>query len=168
MRILRKFIAKMNSDHSCQSTITKIGPTGPKASSMSIQTPISRRWLGSLLVSLQFVALLGLALLNLPILRGTPIPTGALVVALAGMGLGFWSLVANQPGNFNIRPHPREDGQLISRDPYRWIRHPIYTSVLAWGAACACGSASPWGWLAMVVLLIALITKARLEECWMT
>jgi protein-S-isoprenylcysteine O-methyltransferase Ste14 len=127
-----------------------------------------RNRLGSCLVGLQFGSLIWLALLNLPNFRDQAIAWTTVVLAMAGIGLGLWSVSTNQPGNFNIRPQPRQGGQLIMSGPYRWIRHPMYTSVLMWGVACAWGSASIWGWLALTVLTLALVAKAHLEESWMT
>lgn len=53
--------------------------------------------------------------------------------------LGLWALSRNRPGNFDIRPTPREGGHLVQQEAYRWIRHPTYTAVIA------CGLAIPHG-----------------------
>ncbi|CAD5373912.1 hypothetical protein RA210_U40315 [Rubrivivax sp. A210] len=81
--------------------------------------------------------------------------------------LGLWALASNRPGNFNIHPSPREGGQLVQRGPYRWIRHPMYTAVLAFGLACAWAAGAPWGWVCLTALLAVLVAKAALEERWM-
>ncbi len=123
--------------------------------------------LGSLLVALQFALIAGLAVPALPAFLGGHAPVGAWVMALAGTLLGLWALSRNRPGNFNIRPTPREGGQLVQVGPYRWIRHPMYTAVIACGLACAWAGASLWGWLGVAALVAVLATKARLEERWM-
>jgi len=99
--------------------------------------------LGTALVALQFTPIAGLALLALPeILRGQA-PTGAWSAAAANALLGLWALSCNRPGNFNIRPTPRAGGQLVQQGPYRWIRHPMYSAVMAFGLACAWAASSP-------------------------
>jgi protein-S-isoprenylcysteine O-methyltransferase Ste14 len=126
-----------------------------------------RQRLGSLLVGLQFALIAALALLNLPLLQGAPLAVAAVLLAALGLATGLWALWANPPGNFNIRPVPRAGGHLVARGPYRWIRHPMYTSVLLCGLAAAWNAGSPWGWLALVALAAVLLGKARLEERWM-
>jgi protein-S-isoprenylcysteine O-methyltransferase Ste14 len=113
----------------------------------------------SLLVALQF------ALIGLLAWRGDPGRAGAASWALlaAGLAVGAWALWANRPGNFNVRPEPREGGTLVTRGPYRWIRHPMYLAVLvAMAAFCAAGDA--WQWALWAALLAVLAAKARREE----
>lgn len=122
---------------------------------------------GSGLVAAQ-LALLGLlAGLGTPgLLRGAW-PPDALGLAAAGVALGLWALSANRPGNFNIRPVPHPRGQLVESGPYRWIRHPMYTSLMLAGLAVARGTGGPWSWLALLALVGVLLAKARLEEALM-
>ena len=61
-------------------------------------------------------------------------------------------------------PEPRPDAELTTAGLYGWVRHPIYSGVLAMG----------WGWTlahptlataaATVALTLLLATKARYEE----
>jgi len=123
--------------------------------------------LGTLLVTLQFALMAFLAILAVPAFLGDRAPVIAWAFAAAGVLLGLWALSSNRPGNFNIRPEPREGGQLVQRGPYRWIRHPMYTAVMACGLTCASADASPWGWLGFAALVAVLATKATFEERWM-
>lgn len=123
--------------------------------------------LGTVLVGLQFALIGALAVLALPALLRGHAPAGASVLAAAGALLGLWALSSNRPGNFNIRPTPREGGQLVQQGPYRWIRHPMYSAVIACGLACAWAGSSLWGWSGAVALVAVLATKARFEERWM-
>lgn len=126
-----------------------------------------RRRLGSVLVGLQFGLIAVVAWLALPaFLQGT-VPLGAWLLALAALALGLWALMANPPGNFNIRPTPRRGGRLVQEGPYRWIRHPMYTCVVGCAVAGAWTAGSLPGWLATAALLAVLVVKARLEERWM-
>lgn len=119
-------------------------------------------WAGRLLVFLQFLllALLGWRAWTSP----SPIEAQVFSLLAASGCLALWALAANKPGNFNIRPTPRSGGALITSGPYRWIRHPMYTSVLLAAAAAAwksCGAADVLLWLALFGVLLA---KAGIEE----
>lgn len=125
------------------------------------------RGLGNLLVALQF-ALIGLLVWpNVAVLRAGLVPLGAIGLGVLGIGVGLWALWANPPGNFNIRPIPREGARLIATGPYRWVRHPMYSAVLLCGVAAAWSAATAWAWLALAALGAVLLAKAALEERWM-
>ena len=124
--------------------------------------------MGTLLVALQFSLLFVLAALALaPILNGD---ICSLVITLAGgsLALAAWTLLYNRPGNFNIRPMPKVHGVLVTNGPYRWIRHPMYTSLLLGSAALAWTSSHVIAWAAWSALAIILFLKSRLEERWMS
>ncbi len=62
----------------------------------------------------------------------------------------------------------KENHELVVSGPYAWVRHPIYTGLLAGfiGSALARGE---WrGALALLIAWLALWRKYRLEERWMT
>ena len=126
-----------------------------------------RRRLGSVLVALQFCLLLVMVFLAAPhALRG-PIPMESLTLAFVSVGLAAWTLWHNQPGNFNIRPTPMVWGVLVTTGPYRWIRHPMYSSVLLGAAALALLSNPLAGWASWTALALVLLLKLRLEETWL-
>ncbi len=113
-----------------------------------------------LLVAAQFAAF-GVLLLPLR-------PAGHFAIGggLIGLGLGWvaWTVRHNRPGNFNIRPESRVGARLICSGPYRWVRHPMYLgSLVAAGGVVVIGPLAVKG-SAWLVLLVVLITKARLEE----
>jgi protein-S-isoprenylcysteine O-methyltransferase Ste14 len=61
-------------------------------------------------------------------------------------------------------PEPRSDAELTTGGLYRWVRHPIYSGVLAmgWGWTVAHPS---WATVGVVVALTVLFNaKARYEE----
>lgn len=119
-------------------------------------------WAGRLRVVLQFglLALLGWRDLAAPSaisVQGVPL------LAASGL-LALWALAANRPGNFNIRPTPRHGGTLITSGPCRWIRHPMYTSVILAAAAAAWKSFETADTLLWLALLGVLLAKAAIEE----
>lgn len=124
--------------------------------------------MGTLLVALQFALLFVLATLAAPNVLHGDIPAAALMLALASVALAAWTLVHNRPGNFNIRPAPKAHGRLVTTGPYRWVRHPMYTSVLLGAAALAWTSSLPAaGWASWSALAAVLLLKSTLEERWM-
>jgi protein-S-isoprenylcysteine O-methyltransferase Ste14 len=129
---------------------------------------MNQKLIGNLLVSVQFGVL---ALLAVQAWGNWQAATDHsvtwLLLGLSG-AVGVWALSANRPGNFNIHPTPHQDGELIQHGPYRWIRHPMYTSVLLFGAALVLAISSLSAWLLWVMLAAALLSKALLEERWMT
>ena len=112
-------------------------------------------------------SIVALAVLAAPAFLHGRASAGAWALAAAGAMLGAWALYCNRPGNFNIRPTPRAGGRLVQQGPYRWIRHPMYTALIACGSAGAWAAASTWGWLAVAALGAVLAVKAVFEERWM-
>ena len=119
---------------------------------------------GYWLVVLQFSLLFGLILMTSPLKAiasgnlGTLIPMAiSVIVALA-------ALQANQFGNFNIHPSPKQNGRLIVDGIYQYIRHPMYTAVMLFGLACILASPSLESVLMLFALCLVLVRKARLEE----
>lgn len=127
----------------------------------------NRKRVGTLLVALQLGLLLVLAALAAPNVMHGAIPAGAFLLAGASVALAAWTLLHNRLGNFNIHPTPKVHGVLVTTGPYRWIRHPMYTSVLLGGAALAWPSGLLVGWVAWSALAMVLLQKSRLEERWM-
>lgn len=119
---------------------------------------------GTALVAAQLalIALLGVA--AAPAFLQGRASFAAWAMAALGAALGLWALASNRPGNFNIRPLPRQGGQLIRSGPYRHVRHPMYTAVIACGTACALALLSAWSVVVLLVLTGVLVVKASVEE----
>lgn len=123
--------------------------------------------LARLLVVAQFTLIGWLALLAAPAFLKASAPPWAWTLVGAGAALGLWAVSANRPTNFNIRPTPHPTGHLVEHGPYRWIRHPMYTSVGIIAAGCV-GASHTLEALAIAVALAAvLVVKAQVEEVWM-
>ncbi|MFC5523681.1 methyltransferase family protein [Polaromonas jejuensis] len=120
--------------------------------------------MGTLLVALQFGLLIMLAALAAPNVLHGDIPAGALMMAGISVALIAWALIHNRPGNFNIYPEPKFRGVLVTTGPYRWIRHPMYTSLLLGAAALAWTCNTFIGWGTWSMLAIVLFMKSTLEE----
>ena len=112
------------------------------------------------LVAIQFACLAVIAFTG-PLLAQNPL---LLALELAGAGLGVWAILSVRIGNFNVVPDVRADGQLVQQGPYRFIRHPMYASLLLASLALVL-DAPLWGrWLVWGVLLVDLLVKLSYEE----
>jgi protein-S-isoprenylcysteine O-methyltransferase Ste14 len=70
-------------------------------------------------------------------------------------------------GNLTPLPHPKQDGTLVTKGIYRWVRHPLYS-----GVVFAAIAYSAWQWsltqaIGSVVFLLFFDFKARKEELWL-
>ena len=92
-----------------------------------------------------------------------PIRWAAIVLFCAGMALGFASRRALGK-SFTPFPKPVDDGAHVSRGPYRFVRHPMYSAIIvsAGGWALLWGSVA--GAVATIALLVLFDLKARREE----
>jgi len=80
---------------------------------------------------LVFVQFLSIFLMILPLGTQTSeyTPTGLIFIFL-GVTIGVLAINKNNLGNFNIRSDIKDDCTLITSGIYKYIRHPMYTSVL--------------------------------------
>lgn len=88
----------------------------------------------------------------------------ASVFILFSACIALSALVANRPGNFNVRPHPKQSGILITHGPYKFIRHPMYSSLFFGTLGVLLCQFSIIKVIAWVLLLVVLAIKARIEE----
>jgi protein-S-isoprenylcysteine O-methyltransferase Ste14 len=88
----------------------------------------------------------------------------ALALLAAAAVLGLWTLGHNRWGNFNIRPELRAGARLVTSGPYRWIRHPMYASVLLGLAGLVGIDARGWRIALLAALAAVLLVKAAREE----
>lgn len=75
-----------------------------------------------------------------------------------------WTVFHNRFGNFNIVPEIKEDCILITTGPYRYIRHPMYTSVMLIGTGVVLYWFSFWKIGVLALLIAVFYFKARREE----
>ncbi len=87
--------------------------------------------------------------------------TGARVLEIAGivvLGVGLLNLGRSA----TPLPTPVQGGELRSTGLYRYVRHPIYASVMA----LAVGSAIPSGSLAIATATLALVARLAIKARW--
>jgi len=117
-----------------------------------------------------FVAIQGVILVLLVILPGGdawPTPTWVHSTATALIFLGFAVMIVASLGlgrGLTPTPMPTSSGSLTTTGAYRWVRHPIYTGVLAIVIAMTMQSGN---WISLIIGVSAFIfftIKARWEE----
>ncbi len=87
---------------------------------------------------------------------------GAVLFALAAV-IGIWG-VRSLGRNRTPCPTPKADVELVQSGIYRWLRHPLYSSVMLASVGWALLWASAAALAAAVLLGVFLAAKARLEE----
>lgn len=115
---------------------------------------------GIIYVALQMLCL-ALIVLSGPIIPASP---WLQLMAVSGILLGIWAILAMQPANVSVLPEVRPQTRLVRRGPYRLIRHPMYTALLLFSGALLLNAFSLWRLLLWLALLTVLILKLTYEE----
>ena len=112
------------------------------------------------LVGIQFV------LIGVIALTGPLWPSGWGLRGILGVGgvVGVWALQIMGLRQVKVFPEVAGQGKLVVLGPYRWVRHPMYTSVLLVTLAWVLGSPLSYRILLWVGLVITLSVKLHYEE----
>ena len=90
-----------------------------------------------------------------------------MAISTLGLAVGAYTVAHNKLGNFGIYPEPLPDAQLITTGPYRWVRHPMYTSLLLVMLGIALYRAAWPNYLGLLLLIAALLGKMQREETYL-
>jgi len=91
-----------------------------------------------------------------------------LAVELLGLALGIWAVFTIGIGNFNVTPDPLKSSHLVTRGPYRFIRHPMYLALLLVTLPLVATKFSVLRLAIWLVLFIDLVIKLNYEESILT
>jgi protein-S-isoprenylcysteine O-methyltransferase Ste14 len=121
---------------------------------------MSNRIKSILLVGFQFLfiflLLSGSSLKNISLL--------AYAFMILSILLVLWAIITMQKSKLRILPEPSANATLVTRGPYRFIRHPMYTAILL-GSTGLLIHYFTWMRLSMAIALaIVLLIKLTLEE----
>ena len=87
-------------------------------------------------------------------------------ITVAGLLFAVWARVLLGT-NWSRSVTIKQDHELITAGPYRFVRHPIYTGILAGFLGSAVATGQLRGLLSFALVFLALWYKLRLEEAWM-
>lgn len=90
-----------------------------------------------------------------------------LIVLIAGVFLGVWSLYALRGTRFSILPEIPENAALVTAGPYRIVRHPLYTSILLITSALLVNEPSALRLIVFGVLVGVLLIQTQMEESYL-
>ncbi|MDA8080929.1 MAG: isoprenylcysteine carboxylmethyltransferase family protein [Actinomycetota bacterium] len=89
-----------------------------------------------------------------------------LVLFVMGLGFAIWARV-HIGRNWGTPMTQRNDPELVTSGPYRFVRHPIYSGILVAGVGTVVALLS-WVWITAVVLTgIYFVYSATVEERYM-
>lgn len=113
--------------------------------------------------TLVFVQFLSIGLI---LITGPVVPANMLLflIEIFGAALGIWAILSMGIGRFNIIPDPKEGSHIVTRGPYRLIRHPMYLALLLFTLPLVIADFSWWRGLFWLALLVDLILKLNYEE----
>jgi len=100
--------------------------------------------------------------LEIPILKTIAKPIG-LSIFLIGMFFLYWGMV-HLKGAFlgNVKP---VSGKLVQSGPYKYVRHPIYLSMIVSTLGLAFGMRSVWGMITTILLFgVSSVLRGWFEE----
>jgi len=120
----------------------------------------SNRLLPYVFVLVQFICL-GLIAMTGPLIASNPV---LLAAELLGILLGLWAVWVMRIGNFNVTPTVKTGATLVEAGPYRFIRHPMYASLLLVTLPLVLDHFSMLRLAIWIVLLVDLVLKLRHEE----
>lgn len=89
---------------------------------------------------------------------------GLLVLELIGIFLGLWAIFEFRKTTLRITPEVGEGAILVVSGPYRFIRHPMYTSLILIVLALILDLFTTARLIAGLILFLDLLVKIRFEE----
>jgi protein-S-isoprenylcysteine O-methyltransferase Ste14 len=97
-----------------------------------------------------------------------PQPPWAVLLGLAvelGSLVLFWAAIrASRNARLRLAFDEENPDTLVTEGPYRYLRHPFYTSYLIFWAGWAIAVWSPWSLLPLLAIVVIYVTAARGEE----
>ncbi len=76
----------------------------------------------------------------------------------------LWIFAHNRVGNFNVVPEIRDNAKLIVTGPYRYVRHPMYSSLILFVLGIVLWHFNVINVLALCIMIVAVSLKAFKEE----
>lgn len=91
--------------------------------------------------------------------------TGFLMyLEIAGIILGIWSIWVMRKSILTIFPIPAKNFQLITKGPYRIIRHPMYTALILVLLSLTLSTFTRFRLILLVIFMLNIVLKLTFEE----
>ncbi len=87
-----------------------------------------------------------------------------LLVEISGIALAIWAIIIMKSSKLKISPPPHQDSTLVRKGPYKFIRHPMYLSILIVFTSILISRFSYIGLAIFVSLTLNLLLKLNFEE----
>lgn len=121
---------------------------------------MNHKQLSHLLVALQILAIV---ICVFPFAKPEKNLAGLILLAL-GLISGAVTIYFNKLDNFSIYPELKPNTSLITEGPYRYIRHPMYTSLFVMMLGVAIYNSHYLNFIGLAILTLTLMSKAYIEE----
>jgi protein-S-isoprenylcysteine O-methyltransferase Ste14 len=89
---------------------------------------------------------------------------GALVLMALGYGLFSWAIASNRFFSSVVRIQKERGHTVVTRGPYRFVRHPGYSGVIVYTLATPLVLSSLWALIPAGLLIGAVIVRTALED----
>jgi protein-S-isoprenylcysteine O-methyltransferase Ste14 len=87
-----------------------------------------------------------------------------LALGLAAYGLFWWAIAASRAARLRFAFDPEGPRGLVTTGPYRYVRHPFYTSYLMFWSGWAIATGVAWSAVPVAVFALIYVLAARREE----
>ena len=86
-----------------------------------------------------------------------------ITVSFAALIFALWAMT-EMKFRFSIFPVPAEGAELVRTGPFAIVRHPMYTSLLAWTLSLVLGEPKDFRFALWILLFAVLMIKSEAEE----
>ena len=83
---------------------------------------------------------------------------------LCTYALPIWAVLSNPFASVVARIQDERGHQVISKGPYRYVRHPMYTSSLIYGISFPLFLGSWWAYIPGAIVIVLFIVRTALED----
>ena len=86
------------------------------------------------------------------------------ILLLVATVTALWIFTHNKLGNFNVVPEIREKAKLIVTGPYKYVRHPMYSSLILFMLGVILWHFNWVNVVSLFIMIVAVALKAFKEE----
>ncbi len=95
--------------------------------------------------------------------RGLPMNVAGVSLSVSGVAFAIWAR-RHLGTNWSLNPSLKEDHQLVTSGPYRFLRHPIYTGMLTGLLGSLLATFSPVWFYLLIVMIVTFIYRVHVED----